>query len=238
PRAIIRIGNFAADTPAASGVRHQNRVASGQRQIGGQRRAFGAALFLDHLHQHHLPALDDLLDLVLAPIARGAIRNFFQSIGAADGFDDLFGRLFFLAIALTRLGRERIFSVLARRSAGQASGFFDLVGGRSVPPPLLASGFVHDAGLDLVGRATALRRWRLTFEARRSGFLSRCAGQGLSFRVLARSFAGRFRRGLTRFNNIAGQRLGSLASDHIIITAGTARPSPPPPPPLTPRPPP
>ena len=59
-------GDLAADAAAARGVGHQHRVAAGEREIGGQRRALVAALFLDDLHQHHLAALDDFLDLVLA----------------------------------------------------------------------------------------------------------------------------------------------------------------------------
>jgi hypothetical protein len=66
PLAVGGRGDLAADPAAAGGVRHQDAIAAGQRQIGGQRRALGAALFLDHLHQHDLPALDDFLDLVAA----------------------------------------------------------------------------------------------------------------------------------------------------------------------------
>src|SRR3546814_20368962 len=58
--------DLAADAAAARRVRHQHAIAAGQRQIGGQRRALVAALFLDDLHQHDLPALDDFLDLVAA----------------------------------------------------------------------------------------------------------------------------------------------------------------------------
>src|SRR6202035_5008760 len=54
-----------------------------------QRRALGAALLLDHLHQHDLAALDHLLDLVLAPVTRRAVGHFFHRVGAADRFDDL-----------------------------------------------------------------------------------------------------------------------------------------------------
>ena len=59
--------------PPRAGVGHQHRIAAGERQIGGQRRALVAALFLDDLHQQDLAALDDFLDLVLAARwARGA----------------------------------------------------------------------------------------------------------------------------------------------------------------------
>ena len=85
-------GDLAADAAAARGVGHQHGVAAGQRQVGGQRRALVAALFLDDLHQHHLAALDDFLDLVLAARTEGALRHFLQHVVAADGFDDfLFG---------------------------------------------------------------------------------------------------------------------------------------------------
>ena len=47
-------------------VGHQHAIAAGEAQIGGQRRALVAALFLDDLDQQHLAALDDVLDLVAA----------------------------------------------------------------------------------------------------------------------------------------------------------------------------
>src|SRR5262249_56457767 len=67
-----------------------HRVASGKRQIGGERRALGAAFLLDHLHQHDLPALDHLLDLVLTPQPRHAVGHLLHRVGTADRFDDLF----------------------------------------------------------------------------------------------------------------------------------------------------
>ena len=101
PRAILRAGDLAADAAAARGIGHQHGVAAGERQIGGQRSALVAALFLDHLHQHHLPALDDFLDLVLAARTERALGNFFQHVVAADGFDlFLFGILGFVVIVL------------------------------------------------------------------------------------------------------------------------------------------
>src|SRR6202035_1375700 len=87
--AIFRIGDLAADAAAAGGIGHQHRIAAGERQVGRQRRAFGAAFLFDHLHQHDLAALDHLLDLVLAAVTRGAVRHFFHGVGAADRFDDL-----------------------------------------------------------------------------------------------------------------------------------------------------
>ena len=67
---VDQIGDLAADTAAARRVWHQHTVPTGQRQEGGQRRALVAALLLDHLDQHDLPAGDDFLN----PIAtmRGA----------------------------------------------------------------------------------------------------------------------------------------------------------------------
>ncbi len=47
-------------------VGHQHAVAAGEAQIGGERSALVAALFLDDLDQQHLAALDDVLDLVAA----------------------------------------------------------------------------------------------------------------------------------------------------------------------------
>src|SRR5690606_29893228 len=51
---------------------HQDAIAAGEAQIGGQRGALVAALFLDHLDQQHLAALDHVLDLV-APAQRLAL---------------------------------------------------------------------------------------------------------------------------------------------------------------------
>jgi hypothetical protein len=58
--------DLAGDAAPSCGVRHQHAVAAGQRQVGGQRRALVAALFLDDLDQHDLPAADHFLDLVAA----------------------------------------------------------------------------------------------------------------------------------------------------------------------------
>jgi hypothetical protein len=63
--AVLRAGDLARNAAATRGVRHQHRIAAGERQVGGQRRALVAALFLDDLHQQDLAALDDFLDLVL-----------------------------------------------------------------------------------------------------------------------------------------------------------------------------
>src|SRR5579885_1452284 len=66
PAAVGHAGDLARHPAAAAGIRHQHAVAPGERQVGGQRRPLVAALFLDDLHQHDLPALDHLLDLVAA----------------------------------------------------------------------------------------------------------------------------------------------------------------------------
>src|SRR3984957_2390745 len=108
PRAILRGGDLAADAAAARGVGHQYRIAAGQRQIGGQRGALVAAFFLDDLHQHHLAALDDFLDLVLTARTEGALRHLFQHIVAADGFDDLFlGLVAFVFIVVILVALRR-----------------------------------------------------------------------------------------------------------------------------------
>src|SRR6185312_10107460 len=66
------MGDLAGNAAATAGVGHQHAVAAGQRQVGGERRALVAALFLDDLNQQDLPALDDFLDLVAAQRARTA----------------------------------------------------------------------------------------------------------------------------------------------------------------------
>ena len=66
PLAVGAVRDLARDAAAVRGVGHQHAIASGEAQIGGQSRAFVAALFLDDLDQQHLAALDDVLDLVAA----------------------------------------------------------------------------------------------------------------------------------------------------------------------------
>ncbi len=100
-------GDLARNAATARSVRHQNRIAAGERQVGRQRRAFGAALFLDDLNQHHLPALDDFLDFVLAPEARHPLLHFFKRVSATDGFDGfVFVVLIAVAVAIGRFGRR------------------------------------------------------------------------------------------------------------------------------------
>src|SRR6185312_13691125 len=62
---------------AAGGVGHQHAIAAGQRQVGGEGGALVAALFLDHLDQHDLAALDHFLDLVAAHQPAAAARQLF-----------------------------------------------------------------------------------------------------------------------------------------------------------------
>ena len=64
--AVIGLDDLATDATAARCVGHEHAVSPRQRQVGGERRALVAALLLDDLHQHDLPALDHLLDLVAA----------------------------------------------------------------------------------------------------------------------------------------------------------------------------
>ena len=66
PATVLGRGNLAGDASAPGRVRHVNAVATGEREVGAQGRALVAALFLGHLNQHHLSALDHLLDRVAA----------------------------------------------------------------------------------------------------------------------------------------------------------------------------
>ena len=75
PLAVGGRGDLARDAAAARRVRHQHAVAAGERDVGGERRALGAALLLDHLHQQDLAAADHFLDLVVAQEARCGRRS-------------------------------------------------------------------------------------------------------------------------------------------------------------------
>jgi len=99
-------GDLAADAAAARGVGHQHSIAAGQRQVGRQRGALVAALFLDHLHQHHLTAFYHLLDLILTPWPEGALRHLFQDVVAADGFDFFLGVVGLVFIILDLVARR------------------------------------------------------------------------------------------------------------------------------------
>src|SRR3546814_3614423 len=62
------------------GVGHQHAIAAREREIGGQRRAFVAALFLHDLDEQHLATADDVLNLVPAPERHAALA---QRVGSA-----------------------------------------------------------------------------------------------------------------------------------------------------------
>src|SRR6202011_1751447 len=117
PLAVCRVGDLARDAAAPRGIRHQNRIAPGKRQISCQRRSFVAALLLDDLHEENLAAFDDLLDFILLALAVRASWHLFHRI-AAELFD--LGRfvLAFIAgiaakLARLRSGRVRWQGVLA-----------------------------------------------------------------------------------------------------------------------------
>ena len=116
--AVLGRGDLARNAAAARGVGHKHRIAAGEREVGGECRALGAALFLDDLHQHDLPALDHLLNLVVATKARRALLHFLERVGAADGLDGFFLVLFAIAIMAV--------AVVAIRLAGGrgVTGFF------------------------------------------------------------------------------------------------------------------
>src|SRR5690606_13003601 len=91
--AILGAGDLARYAAATGRVRHQHAVAAGQRQEGGQRSALVAALFLHHLDQHDLGALDDFLNLVVARsdeaatlLFLGGLLFLFLFFFTADGF--------------------------------------------------------------------------------------------------------------------------------------------------------
>ena len=86
PFAVGAVGDLARNAAAARGVGHKHGKAPGERKIGGERRPFVAALFLDDLHQKHLAALDHFLNFILSARAGGAVGNFLHRI-AADMFD-------------------------------------------------------------------------------------------------------------------------------------------------------
>ncbi len=93
PAAILHAGDLARDAAAARRVRHQHAIAAGQRDIGRQRRALVAALFLRDLHQHDLAALDHLLDLVVTMMPRAGPRGLFHLVFVAADRLDGDGRL-------------------------------------------------------------------------------------------------------------------------------------------------
>jgi hypothetical protein len=97
-------------------VGHQHAIAAGEAQIGGERRALVAALFLDDLDQQHLAALDDVLDLVAAAqvlaLAAKLVRGILVLPAGGGG-----------------LGRDRLVALLrvARGAAGVVADFLYLL---------------------------------------------------------------------------------------------------------------
>src|SRR5690606_14468916 len=122
-------------------------IAAGKREIGRQRRALVAALFLDNLNQHDLAALDDLLDLVVPAQMAAAVRQLVQRIGSADDFDAVFGVACAMLAILTMIAiavaivimicmirardsfGDRIGMNLGRRSAGAGLFGIAILGG-------------------------------------------------------------------------------------------------------------
>ena len=64
--AVLGVDDLPGDAAATNRVGHQDHVAAGEGQVGGQGRALVAAFLLDHLHQHDLALLDDFLDVIAA----------------------------------------------------------------------------------------------------------------------------------------------------------------------------
>ena len=155
PVAVFARGDLARNAAAAGGVRHQHRIAAGEREIGGERRALGAALFLDHLHQHDLAALDHLLNLVLAAEARHALLHFLHGVGAADEFDLLLLRgALRHCRASARRGR-----LVGRLGLGGGSARWSPVSAWSSPPSGVFGGFRHRRGIGWLDcRSRPLRR--------------------------------------------------------------------------------
>ena len=128
PLAVGGIGDLPRDAAAAPRIGHQHGIAAGERKIGGERRALVAALFLDDLHQQHLPALDHFLDLVLARARLAALGNLLQRVLGADAFHGLV--LVDLADVSARL---RVVVGRGRLAFGRILGrFADRIRGRGV----------------------------------------------------------------------------------------------------------
>src|SRR6185312_3397431 len=108
PAAVGDAGDLARDAAAARRFGHQDAIAAGERQERGQRRALVAALFLGDLHQHDLPALDHLLNLVMAIRTRPRALRLLDLI-AADRLDR-FRAWLLLTLALdARLCRAHLY---------------------------------------------------------------------------------------------------------------------------------
>ena len=139
--AVGGVGDLAGNPAAPRGVRHQHAVAARERQIGGQRRALVAALFLDDLDQHDLPDLDDFLDLVAARARLAGRADLLGHVLLGDGLDLVVvvaGAVLGLVVLRGVLGRIPGPGVLARLR------FF--VGMRR-----LVGGLVDGRGLERIG---------------------------------------------------------------------------------------
>ena len=116
--AVITL-DAARDAAGARAVRHQDEIAAGERNERGQRRAFVAALFLVHLHDHFLTFAQEFLD-------RGLVRiHPVDEIVAGDFLERQ--KAVFVAAVLDEGGFQRRFE------PGDAAlvdvGFFLLFGG-------------------------------------------------------------------------------------------------------------
>ena len=116
PAAVLRVGDLARDAAAARGVRHQHRIPAGEREIGRERRALVAALLLHDLHEQHLTALDDFLNLVVPAQPLRAARRLVHGVAA-----DLLDRLAFaFVIAPVAVRRDALFrAAVERRHLGR-----------------------------------------------------------------------------------------------------------------------
>ena len=173
--------------PPRAGVGHQHRIAAGEREIGGQRRALVAALLLDDLHQQHLPALDHFLDLVLARARLAALRHLLQRVLGADALDRSSASSTSLIAVRRRVGLG--FAPCARplRSPSAAT----VVGGRRLarPEPSAAAARRRSGGFG------ALRRPRPPARSARGVRVGRrLAGVGLGPSAAAASAAALPRR--------------------------------------------
>src|SRR5205823_6156082 len=157
---------------------------AGQRQIGRERRTLVAALFLDDLNQHHLAALDDFLNLVLAARAERAFRHFLQHVVATDGFDDfLFGVLGVVLIFMAVVAFGSRGEFVGRSKGVPFTGVLDMrrvVGmGRVFALLFLVTLLVMGVfGMGVFGRRLGDGR----FDRRhggRAGFLDRCFARGI-----------------------------------------------------------
>ena len=83
PLAVAGRADLAADPAAVRAVGHQHGVTTREAEIGGERGTLVAALFLHDLHQHHLAALDNVLNLVAAAQRHALGAHFVDFLGAA-----------------------------------------------------------------------------------------------------------------------------------------------------------